>query len=144
MRSHHAAIAAAGRADGDNRANPNGVRAKAKFDQIAPALRATRSNPGERQTLDCCVAVRKRTLYRLIRSKKIAARKAGLRALVDVASLTLALIFGPRRWWKPDAAEIGARPPLPPQRAVVTHDEQPPALSYAALRTRRGVNSPLA
>lgn len=33
------------------------------------------------------LSVSKRTLSRLIRSKKIAARKAGLRTLVDVASL---------------------------------------------------------
>lgn len=33
------------------------------------------------------LAISKRTLSRLIRSKKIAARKAGLRTLVDVASL---------------------------------------------------------
>jgi excisionase family DNA binding protein len=33
------------------------------------------------------IAVSKRTLSRLIRAKKIAARKAGVRTLVDVASL---------------------------------------------------------
>ncbi len=33
------------------------------------------------------IAISKRTLSRLIRSKKIAARKAGPRTLVDVASL---------------------------------------------------------
>ena len=49
-----------------------------------PALEPLALSPREAAAY---LAVSKRTLSRLIRSKKIAARKAGPRTLVDVASL---------------------------------------------------------
>lgn len=54
-----------------------GLRVMSSFEPLA-------LSPRDAATM---LAVSRRTLSRLIRSKKIAARKAGVRTLVDVASL---------------------------------------------------------